>query len=74
MLLLTGWTDYAFSSDNVAAHQAGLQLTPPVAAGEGRGGRWRTVDADLGFPVGRPQTIVVDLSPADAARRARFGS
>jgi hypothetical protein len=27
-----------------------------------RSGAWRTAIADIGFPVGRPQTIVVDLS------------
>jgi Tfp pilus assembly protein PilF len=61
LLLLTGWTDYAFSSDNVAAHQAGVSMRPPVLQIEDRSGGWRTV-ADVGIPVGRPQTLVVDLA------------
>ena len=63
VLLLTGWTDYAFSSDNVAAHQAGLGLTPPALDVRDAEGRWRPAIADIGIPVGRPQTIVVDLAP-----------
>jgi len=59
-LLLTGWTDYAFSSDNVAAHQAGLAMQAPVVQVE-EGGRWKTI-AETGIPVGRPQTLVVDLA------------
>jgi hypothetical protein len=61
-LLLTAWTDYAFSSDNRAAHQAGLALTSPTLQAKDSGGRWRTVIADIGIPVGRPQTIALDLS------------
>ena len=62
LLLLTGWTDYAFSSDNVAAHQAGLSLTPPALQVKGARGQWKTVIADIGIPVGRPQTLAVDLT------------
>ncbi|MCS6806768.1 MAG: FG-GAP-like repeat-containing protein [Blastocatellia bacterium] len=62
LLLLTGWTDYAFSSDNVAAHQAGLSLKPPSLQVKDRDGQWQTVIADIGIPVGRPQTIVLDLT------------
>jgi hypothetical protein len=62
VLLLTGWTDYAFSSDNVAAHQAGLRLVPPRLEAEQADGTWRTVVEDVGIPVGRPQTIVADLA------------
>jgi VCBS repeat protein len=62
VLLLTAWTDYAFSSDNLAAHQAGLSLTPPSLHIKNATGEWRTAIADLGIPVGRPQTMAVDLA------------
>jgi Tfp pilus assembly protein PilF len=62
LLVLTGWTDYAFSSDNVAASQRGLSLTPPELQVKDSRGRWRTAIADVGIPVGRPQTIVLDLT------------
>jgi tetratricopeptide (TPR) repeat protein len=62
LLLMTGWTDYAFSSDNVAASQRGMSLKPPsLQVRDGRG-EWRTVIEDIGVPVGRPQTVVVDLT------------
>ncbi len=61
-LLLTGWTDYAFSSDNLAAHQAGLPPHPPSLEIEDAAGRWRTITAEVGIPAGRPQTVIVDLS------------
>jgi tetratricopeptide (TPR) repeat protein len=74
VLLLTGWTDYAFSGDNVAAHQLGLQMSPPSLQVADENGRWRTVLTEIGFPVGRPQTVAVDLTGLvpDSARRVRI--
>ncbi|HET9531064.1 MAG TPA: FG-GAP-like repeat-containing protein, partial [Blastocatellia bacterium] len=68
LLLLTGWTDYSFSSDNVAAHQAGLGLKPPALQVKDSRGEWKTLIDNIGFPVGRPQTIVVDLTGKLPAR------
>jgi hypothetical protein len=62
-LLLTGWTDYAFSSDNVAASQSGLRMSLPRLEQRMADGTWRVVPDRIGFPVGRPQTIVVPLPP-----------
>lgn len=62
LLLLTGWTDYAFSSDNVAGAQSGLGLKTPELQVKDPRGQWRTAIADIGIPVGRPQTIVLDLT------------
>ena len=61
-LLLTGWTGYAFSSDNVAAHQAGMVSTEPVLEVRGTDGRWRPLSVSIGIPVGRPQTIPISLT------------
>jgi tetratricopeptide (TPR) repeat protein len=62
VLLLTGWTDYAWSSDNVAAAQAGKKMTLPALEVKDAQGHWRTVIEDIGIPVGRPQTVTVDLT------------
>jgi tetratricopeptide (TPR) repeat protein len=62
LLLLTGWTDYAWSSDNVAASQRGLELRFPSLQVKDREGKWQTVINNIGIPVGRPQTLVVDLT------------
>ena len=62
VLLLTGWTDYAFSNDNVAASQARIEMSPPSLQVKNATGAWRTVIADVGFPVGRPQTLAVKLA------------
>jgi Flp pilus assembly protein TadD len=61
-LLLTGWTDYAWSSDNLAASQSGKSLTLPALQVKDKQGQWRTVVENVGIPVGRPQTVVVDLT------------
>jgi tetratricopeptide (TPR) repeat protein len=62
LLLLTGWTDYSWSSDNVAAAQAGKAAMLPALQVKDARGVWRTVIADIGIPVGRPQTVTVDLT------------
>jgi hypothetical protein len=62
LLLLTGWTDYAWSSDNLAASQSGKSLQLPALQVKDKHGRWQTVVENVGIPVGRPQTVVVDLT------------
>ena len=61
-LLLTGWTDYAWSSDTLAASQSGNALSLPALQVKDKQGQWKTVIENIGIPVGRPQTIVADLT------------
>jgi Tfp pilus assembly protein PilF len=61
-LLLTGWTDYAWSSDNLAASQSGKALSLPALQVKDKRGEWKTVIENIGIPVGRPQTVVADLT------------
>ncbi len=62
LLLLTGWTDYAFSSDNLAASQSGKSLFLPKLQVKDKKGEWQTVIDSIGISIGRPQTLVVDLT------------
>jgi tetratricopeptide (TPR) repeat protein len=71
LLLMTGWTDYAFSSDNIAAAQRGLSLMPPALQVRNERGEWQTVIENIGIPVGRPQTVAVDLTGKFLSRTNR---
>lgn len=62
ILFLTGWTDYAFSSDNVSASQGGKTLSMPQLQVKNANGEWQTVIESIGISVGRPQTLAVDLT------------
>jgi hypothetical protein len=75
-LLLTGWTDYSFSSDNVAAHQAGMPFRLPSLQIMDASGKWVTAMPEIGLPVGRPQTVLVDLTPliARGVREVRIST
>ncbi len=61
-LLLDAWIDYADSTSNLAASQAGLSLSPPVLQVQDANGVWVTVIERMGFPAGLPKPMTVDLS------------
>ncbi|MFH1966079.1 MAG: FG-GAP-like repeat-containing protein, partial [Acidobacteriota bacterium] len=50
VLLMYAWIDYADSSSNRAASQAGLHLTPPCLQVRDKNGTWVTVIENMGFP------------------------
>jgi len=62
LLLMTAWIDYADSTSNMAAAQAGATITPPYLQVKNARGEWQTVIPQIGFPAGLPKTMTVDLT------------
>ncbi|HEY6400140.1 MAG TPA: FG-GAP-like repeat-containing protein, partial [Blastocatellia bacterium] len=62
LLLLTAWIDYADSTSNMSAAQAGATITPPYLQVKNARGEWQTVIPQMGFPAGLPKTMAVDLT------------
>lgn len=62
LLLLTAWIDYADSTANLAAAQAGVEIIPPYVQVKNDRGQWQTVIPQMGFPAGLPKTMTVDLT------------
>ena len=62
ILLMYAWIDYADSTSDLAASQAGYKLIPPYLQVQDEQGNWVTVIERMGFPAGLPKTMTVDLS------------
>ncbi len=72
-LVASGWIYPTDSSINVAIGQGGAVKPSGLAleASDSRG-RWRVVNADLGFPAGKNKTMLIDLSEVKDATRIRL--
>src|SRR5436853_638408 len=62
-LFLTGWIYPTDASINFALAQShALQVVPLQVQVKDPAGQWRTVIPDLGFPAGKDQTVIADLT------------
>ena len=60
-LIAYGWVNYAYSSTNFAAHQAGLRLRAPTIS-VFRGGQWVPLLKEVGYPAGINHVMTVELT------------
>ena len=60
-LVAHGWVQYAYSSTNYAAYQAGLRLRAPTVSVL-REGRWVPLIKEVGYPAGVNHVMTVELT------------
>jgi Flp pilus assembly protein TadD len=71
ILCLAGWTDYAYPESIYAAHQAGVEMQPPVLERQDESGHWQTI-AETGFPAGLPRMMLLDVTGKLTGPRCRL--
>jgi tetratricopeptide (TPR) repeat protein len=70
-LLLNGWVDWPDGSTFRAASQETPLVMPQLQMRDAKGD-WKTVDADMGMPAGKPKTIAVPLEWISKYREVRI--
>ncbi len=72
-LLLNGWVDWPDGSTFLRASQESKSgLVMPYLQMQDAAGAWKTVNADMGMPAGKPRTIVVPIEFLSAHRKIRI--
>jgi tetratricopeptide (TPR) repeat protein len=62
-LFMNGWIFPSDASINIAISQGNeIQMNPPQLQIINAAGEWQTVDIQIGFPMGKRKTIIIDLS------------
>src|SRR5262249_47198480 len=72
ILYLAGWTDYPYPESIWAAHQAGVEMMPPVLERQRDDGCWKKI-AEAGFPAGLPKMMTLDVTGKLAGPRGVVG-
>jgi tetratricopeptide (TPR) repeat protein len=62
ILCLAGWTDYPYPESIWAAHQAGVEMLPPILERLGDDGKWHTLVKEAGFPAGLPKMMTLPVT------------
>jgi hypothetical protein len=73
ILLLNGWVDWPDGSTfRRASQESKAGLVVPYLQVQEASGAWKTVNADMGMPAGKPKTIVVPIEFLSASRKVRI--
>jgi hypothetical protein len=70
-LCLAGWTDYPYPESIWAAHQAGIEMQPPVLERMDVKGRWQSL-GEAGFPAGLPRMMLREVTGQVSGPRCRL--
>lgn len=73
LLVLNGWVDWPDGSTfRRASQESKAGLIMPYLQVRDSAGAWRTVNADMGMPAGKPKTIAVPVEFLSAGREIRI--